>query len=202
MCNADSEFPETRASLLLHVQAGDDTAWHQFVAIYEPIIYRIARKRGFQDADAQDITQRILVSILGAIKRWKKKDESVRFRHWLRRVARNAICNALTRGPKDRAVGGTSVHCFLEEQVDDDAEITREIELEYRRELYFKAAAIVKSNVSPDTWEVFELTVVQGVPIEEVALQLNKSVGSAYAARGRVMTRLRRLVEEMEKSQS
>jgi len=43
---------ETRASLLLRLRAADDTvAWYDFVCIYEPVIYRIARSRGLQDAD-------------------------------------------------------------------------------------------------------------------------------------------------------
>jgi len=112
----DSEFPETRASLLLQIQAGvDNDAWQEFVTTYRPIIYRLARKRGLQDADAQDLAQQVLLSIARSIEHWQKNDESVRFRHWLRRVAKNAIYNALTRQPRDRAAGGTSIQGFLEE---------------------------------------------------------------------------------------
>jgi len=197
---SDSQFPETRASLLLQLQEGEDNdAWQQFVAVYRPIIYRLARRRGLQDADAQDLAQQVLVSIAGSIERWRKDDESVRFRHWLRRVAKNAICNALTRRPRDCAAGGTSIQSFLEERVEDSDEFAREIELEHRRELFFRAAAIVKTDVATDTWQVFELAVIDGVPIEQAASRVNKSVGAAYAARGRVMNRLRRLVDEMER---
>jgi RNA polymerase sigma-70 factor (ECF subfamily) len=201
--NSDSQFPETRASLLLQLQAGDDhDAWQEFAAIYRPIIYRLARRRGLQDADAQDLAQQVLFSIAQSIERWQKNDESVRFRHWLRRVAKNAICNALTRCPRDRAAGGTSIQTSLEGQCENDDEFVREIELEHRRELFLRAASIVKTDVAADTWEVFRLAVVEGVPIEEVAARVNKSVGTAYAARGRVMNRLRRLVQELEQQES
>ena len=203
MTKSDSEFPETRASLLVILQAGGDAdAWREFVTIYRPIIYRIARRHGLQDADAQDLAQHVLVSISGSIERWQKRDESVRFRHWLRRVAKNAICNALTRGPKDRATGGTSIQNFLEEHGEDDEQLAREIEFERRRELFLRAASVVKSDVAADTWQVFQLAVVEGLPIEEVAARMNKSVGTAYAARGRVMNRLRRLVDDMEQQES
>ena len=56
----------------------------------------------------------------------------------------------------------------------------------------------MKTDVAADTWHVFELAVVEDVPIEEVASRVNKFVGAAYAARGRVMNRLRCLVEDME----
>ena len=199
MTKFDSEFPGTRASLLLQIQAGDDSdAWQQFVSIYRPIIYRLARQRGLQDADAQDLAQQVLLSISNSIERWQKNDETVRFRHWLRRVAKNAICNALTRQPRDQAAGGTSIQGLLEEQGDEGDELAHEIELEHRRELFFRAASIVQTDVASDTWQVFQLAVIEGVPIEEVAARVNKSVGAAYAARGRVMNRLRRLVEELE----
>lgn len=203
MTNADSEFPDTRASLLLQLQAGvDQDGWLDFVAIYRPIIYRLARKRGLQDADAQDLAQQVLVSIAGAIERWHPHDESTRFRHWLRRVAGNAISNALTRRPRDMAAGGTSIQDVLERQDERGSDLSREIELEHRREIFLRAASIVKTEVSADTWQVFQLTVIEGCAIEEAASRMSKSVGAAYAARGRVMNRLRRIVNEMERRES
>lgn len=203
MTKSDSEFPDTRASLLLQLQAGvDHDAWQEFVAIYRPIIYRLARKRGLQDADAQDLSQQVLVSIAGSIAKWHPHNESARFRHWLRRVARNAISNALTRRPRDLATGGTSIQGVLEGRADEENDLSREIELEHRRELFLRAATSVRTDVSADTWQVFQLAVIEGHLIEEVAMRMNKSVGAAYAARGRVMNRLRRLVEEMERRES
>lgn len=203
MTTPDSEFPDTRTSLLLQLQAGvDQEGWQEFVAIYRPVIYRLARRRGLQDADAQDLCQQVLVSIAGAIERWHPNDESVRFRHWLRRVARNAILNALTRRPRDLAAGGTSIQNLLEGQVVEDTDLSRQIELEHRRELFLRAALSVRADVSPDSWQIFQLAVVEGVAMEEVAASMNKSIGTAYAARGRVMNRLRRIVDQMEPSES
>ena len=203
MTHSNSEFPATRASLLVQVQAGGDPkAWDEFVSIYRPIVYRLARHRGLQDADAEDLAQQVLVSIAQSIDGWQQRDESVRFRHWLRRVAKNAILNALTRGPKERAAGSTSIHELLHQQGGVDDALARDLELEYRREVFFRAAALVKSEIASDSWKVFELAVIEDAPIEQVAARLNKSVGAAYAARGRVMSRLRRRVEELEQQES
>ncbi|WP_372895106.1 RNA polymerase sigma factor [Stieleria sp.] len=203
MTKSDNEFPDTRASLLVQVQAGDDPkAWDEFVAVYRPILYRLARRRGLQDADAEDLAQQVLVSIARSIEGWQKRDDSTRFRHWLRRVAKNAILNMLTRGPKERAAGSTSVQEFLNQQGNDDSGPARELELEYRREIFFRAAALVKSEIATDSWKVFELAVIEDIPIEQVAATLGKSVGAVYAARSRVMKRLRRYVEDMENHES
>ncbi len=43
-----------------------------------------------QDADAEDLAQRVLVSVAGAIERFDAKGDA-RFRAWLRRITENAI---------------------------------------------------------------------------------------------------------------
>ncbi len=194
-----TQFPETRDSLLLQVRdPRDRDAWERFEQIYRPVIYRLARQRGLQDADAQDLSQQVLMAVASAVGRWERNGQSVRFRHWLRRVARNAIINALSRSPKDRAVGGTSVQELLDEQRQTDEDTENQIELEFRRELYRRAAEIVRADVHPETWQAFELTVIDGHDVETAENQLSKSVGAIYAARSRIMRRLREVVHELE----
>jgi RNA polymerase sigma-70 factor (ECF subfamily) len=56
------EFPETRVSLLVRIQnSHDEQAWREFVAIYRPVVYLLARKQGLQDADADDLSQRVVI---------------------------------------------------------------------------------------------------------------------------------------------
>lgn len=198
-----TEFPETRDSLLVQVQSpANREAWDEFALIYRPVIYRLARHRGLQDADAQDLAQRVLMAVSSAIGRWEKSNESVRFRHWLRRVARNAILNALSRQPQDRAAGGSSVQELLMEQPHVDPQSEAQIELEYRRELYLRAARMVRGDVEPETWRAFEMTVIENRSIDEAAAELDKPVGTIYAARSRIMRRLRQAVRELENDES
>ena len=193
-----TEFPQTQTSLLASIKSLDDRrAWEQFVSIYRPVIYRMARKRGFQAADAEDLTQRVLTSIAGSIQRWSKTESQVRFRHWLRRVVKNAIINAATRKRPEVAFSGLSDKELFREPVADD-ETSRQIESEYRRQLFQRAAAVVRSDVDQLTWRAFELTVIDEMPVEKAAFELNKSVGSVYAARSRIMKRLKSVVQTWE----
>ena len=195
-----TQFPDTRATLLANVQSPENReAWEDFVVIYRPVIYRMARRRGMQDADAQDVAQNILVRIAGAISKYEPKD-GTRFRHWLRRVARNAILSAISRSPKDAAGGGTNAADLLNEQPDADPGVDADLEKEHRRELYLRAAASVRTDVNAETWQAFEMTVVQGQSCEDVAEHLGKSVGTVYAARSRIIKRLRDRVQRMEES--
>lgn len=194
-----TEFPETQTSLLASIKSLDDRqAWERFVVLYRPAIYRMARKKGFQPADAEDLTQRVLASIAGSIHRWKKADSSVRFRHWLRRVVKNAVINAATRQSHDVPIGDLGEAELLLVPA-SDSETEKQIEAEYRRQLFQRAAATVKTDVEPSTWRAFELTVIEEMPIEEAASSLKKSVGSVYAARSRVMKRLKSTVDAWEK---
>ncbi len=193
-----SEFPETRESLLVQVQdPANRDAWELFAQIYRPVIFRIALARGLQHADAQDLSQQVLMAVAGAIGDWEKRDETTRFRHWLSRVTKNAILNALMRLPMDQAVGGSSVDELLREAVDRDGATSALIETEYRRELYLRAAEMVKVEFRPDSWQAFEMSVAGDLATEKVAAELGKSIGAIYTARSRIMFRLREVISEL-----
>ena len=155
-----------------------------------------------QEADAQDLAQQVLLAVGSAIGQWERQNESTRFRHWLRRIVRNAIVNAITRRPKDQPVGGSSMHALLAARAEVDPATESLIDWEYRRELYLQAAKIVSSDVQADTWRAFELTVIDGMSNQAAAEQLGKSVGTIYTARCRIMQRLRTVIAELEASES
>ena len=59
--------PETRPSLMLRLrQAADQQAWTEFVSIYEPLLLRLMKQRGLQEADARDVTQQVILAVTQA----------------------------------------------------------------------------------------------------------------------------------------
>ena len=196
-----SEFPETSESLIGRVRdRTNHAAWFQFERIYRPVIFRIARAKGLQYADALDLVQQVLLSVASAIHRYEKRDETTRFRNWLSKVTRNAILKALSRAPRDRAAGGSSVVDILSEVPAEDPETATLIDLEYRRELFHRAADAARCAVEESTWLAFELTVLQNMSVERAAASLNVSTGSVYAARSRIMRRIRDAVCQLKNS--
>jgi RNA polymerase sigma factor (sigma-70 family) len=189
--------PETRPSLLIRVRhPADQAAWHEFVEIYRPVILRLARQKGMQAADAEDVAQQVLVAVAKAVEQREHDPRRARFRTWLNRVAHNAILNALTRGRPDRGSGDSALLAVLdhhESPAGPDSDLLR---LEYRREVFRWAARQVRKEFQETTWAAFWLTAVEGRAVDAVAEELRKTPGAIYAARSRVMRRIQEKVTE------
>jgi RNA polymerase sigma-70 factor (ECF subfamily) len=191
------ESPATRRSLIVKLRDPADTAaWREFAAIYEPWIYRLARRRGLQDADARDLCQEVFRALARSVDRWEPARGS--FRGWLSRIARNLMINLLTRRePFSLGSGASGVQDLLEAQPAPDPSATALFEAEYRRHLFQRAADEVRGEFTPSTWQAFWRTAVEGRPGAEVAAALGLSVGAVYIARSRVLARLKRRIEQL-----
>jgi RNA polymerase sigma factor (sigma-70 family) len=194
--------PNTRHSLIVRLKdRADDAAWFEFTEIYRPVVYRLAIRRGMQAADADDLVQGVFSAVARVIDQWQEDGERARFRTWLTRVAENAILNALTRQPRDRGAGGSDAADLLEYLPSAGGDSSW-IRIEQRREIFRWAARQVRPEFQPDTWDAFWLTAVEGRSAEEVAQELGRSLGAIYAARSRVMRRLREKVVEWSDDRS
>ena len=191
--------PETRRSLVLRLRTpSHDEAWREFVAIYEPLIYRLARTKKLQHADAQDLVQEVFAAVGQAIDRFDPDSDRGSFRGWLFRIARNLMVNFLSRQKGPRGTGDSGMMQRLEEQVSDDKEATTLFGIEYQREVFRWAAEQTKPQFQEATWRAFWLTGVEGESIETVARMLGKSPGSVRIAHCRVLARLKQHAQRFD----
>ena len=195
------ETPETRASLLVRMRDPQDgRAWSEFVEIYEPVVYRLARGQGLQDADACDLTQQVLMAVSSRVEHWDPDRSKGSFRGWLNCVARNLIVNLMIkrkRHPPGSADSG--VQRMLDEKPAPAGEESTLFDVEYRRQLFRWAAGQVRVEFRETTWDAFWQTCVDGCQIKTTAKQLDMSVGAVYIARSRVLARLRERIEQLKK---
>jgi RNA polymerase sigma-70 factor (ECF subfamily) len=161
-------------------------------------VYRLARRKGLQDADARDLCQDVFRAVAQAVGRFDPDPARGSFRGWLSRIARNLLINFLTRKEREpKGSGATSVQELLECQPAADPAATALFESEYRKRLFQWAANDVRGEFTPTTWLAFWRTAALGLSPSDVAAELGLSVGAVYVARSRVLSRLRRRIEQL-----
>ena len=193
-----SETPATRLSLLVRLRdARNDGAWSQFVEIYAPLVYGFARKHGLQDADAADLTQDVLQAVSGAIREFEYDPRRGSFRGWLFTVVRNKLRNFVAAQKRPgRGTGDTDAQRRLQEVPAREEEQAAWWDQEYEQRVFSWAAAQARERFQESTWQAFWQTAVEGKTGPEVARDLGLSVAAVYLAKGRVMARLKELIQE------
>ncbi len=149
--------------------------------------WRVAK--GLQDADAKDLARKCFGPSPGRSIDGTRTGAA--FAAWISRITRNLMINFLTRGGHHvRGSGATSVQELLEAHPADDPSATAMFEHEYKRQLFQSAAAAVKGEFGPATWQAFWQTAVENRSPQAVAHELGLSLGSVYVARSRVLARI------------
>jgi len=195
-----SASPSTRYSLLLRIKdPHNHTAWVEFLEIYEPLVYRVARRKGLQDADARNLCQEVFQAVAKSARQWTPEARPSSFRGWLFRVARNVIVDGFRQQQRHlRGTGSSDVQRLLE-NMPAEADIgASEIESEYRRNVLRVAARAIQGEFTTSTWQAFWQTAVNSRGIAEVATELGISTGAVYIARSRIVARLNERVKEIE----
>jgi RNA polymerase sigma factor (sigma-70 family) len=192
------EAPSTRHSLLVRLRDRDDErAWSEFTEIYVPLVHRLARRWGLQDADAEDLVQEVFRAVARAIERYDPDPDRGSFRGWLSRIARNLIINLLAaRRRQPQGTGDTDMHRLLEDRPDPTGEDSVYFETEHRRRLIAWAAERIRGEFSEAAWQAFWQTGVEGKSPKEVAEALGMTLGTVYQYKSRAVVRIRREIEQ------
>jgi len=193
-----TQLPDTRYTLLTRLaDPHDAAAWSEFTEIYKEAIYRYSRSRGLQDSDAWEVVQQVLLVVHNAAGNWRPSGRAGSFRGWLFRTARRVCLRCLRdRRRADCALGGSSVVERLHDLA-GPAPSERAAELDRRRWAFCWAAGEIEREVEPKTWRAFWLTSVEGVAAAQAADELGMKIGAVYAAKCRVLARLRQRTPEV-----
>jgi len=167
-------------------------AWDRFVALYTPLIYTWGRRAGLREEDAADLVQDVFLKLMEVLPTFKY-DAHQGFRRWLRTVTLNTWRDHCKRRGNRRLAGNKAA--LAEAAVPDGLEAFWEDE--YSQHLVSRAIALMQADFRPATWKAFWEQVVVGRPARAVASELGLSPGAAYAAKFRVLDRLRGELAEM-----
>ncbi len=189
--------PSTSITLLgrLVQTPRDEAAWKEFEKRYGPRICAWCLRRNVQAADAENVTQQVLVNMLLYIHTYKPEQGG--FRKWLKVVTRHALGDCLQRQARAGQGTGDSEVLGVLKSVPAREDLVKALAEEFDLELLEVAMAWVREQVEPATWEAFCLTEREGVSSAEAAARLQMTVATLYAAKYRVKRMLEAKVREL-----
>ncbi|MEM7806938.1 MAG: sigma-70 family RNA polymerase sigma factor [Planctomycetota bacterium] len=188
----------TRLSLISRIGSpGDTQAWTEFVQLYGPLVYSIARRRGLQDADACDLVQDVMREVSRSVTRFEPDPELGRFRGWLGVIVRRMLSRFFERSRRQVVgTGGTTNHLVISVALGEEEEDAWD--QEHRQHMFRWAAGRVHCEFTETTWRAFWLTAVDGVSAKRAAEECGLSVGAIYIAKSRVLNRLRQMLDQVD----
>jgi RNA polymerase sigma factor (sigma-70 family) len=205
--NIREELIPTRQSLLSRLKDWDDQdGWKTFFDTYWKLIYGTAIKAGLRDAEAQDVVQETIVSVLKSIPNFNYDPSRGSFKSWLLTLTKWRIKDQLRRRQRIEGKPDDRNHPSTEPIVIDDLPdpVSLNVDAEWDRDwesnLVASAIARVKRRVDLKLYQIFDLYAIKGWPASKVAQTLGTSVPKVYLSKHRVSRLVRVELERLRKN--
>lgn len=185
----------TRSSVLKAVaDTGNEKAWRRLFDLYAGFVFSIARSKGLNDADADDIVQAVFADLARNLPSFKYDREKGRFRAYLSALTRWRINDRLRSGKRDVELKAS----FMEDAkalmsaADEDFE-----EREWQSAALEEALRRIKPGVQSAHYAAFVASAVEGQDTETVARLHGISIDNLYQIRKRLTAKLREAVKQV-----
>jgi RNA polymerase sigma factor (sigma-70 family) len=194
----DSTMP-TSPTLLgrLSCRPPDQAAWSEFSARYGRKIYGWCRHWQLQQADAEEVTQEVLLKLARKMATFRY-DSARSFRAWLKTVAHHAWRDFLDSRRRPGMGSGDTQILELLQTVEARDNLVEHLDEEFARELLEEAMARVRLRVQAHTWQAFQLLALEGLSGAVAAERLNMKVATAFVARSKVQKMIQEEIRRLE----
>lgn len=185
----DLKYPTTSKTLLDRIAAGDEISWDEFYTRYGKIVRSLAKFKGLDDSEAEDVCQKVMLQFFKQSKTFKFDPDIARFRTYFGHIIQTKIADYFRKQPDEP---------FEELEPEPVESKTDSLFLsEWRKMILKEAERELKNRVAPETFQAYELYAVQNRPAEKVAAYLNCSVNQVYQAKKRCFTMMREILLKM-----
>lgn len=202
--NNGNELIPTRQSLLSRLKDwNDQESWKVFFDTYWKLIYSAAIKAGLTDAEAQDVVQETVVSVLKSMPDFKYESAGGSFKSWLLNLTAWRIRDQFRKRQRNiqpahlRADTATGTD-EMEHIPDPAGERLESIwEDEWEKNLMDAAIDRVKRKVDEKQYQIFDLYVFKKWPVAKIAGTLRVNVGRVYLTKHRIGTLIKKEVNAL-----
>jgi RNA polymerase sigma-70 factor (ECF subfamily) len=225
MRHGADEWQATRRSLLTRLRnAGDEAGWQEFFENYWQLLYRVARKSGLTEAEAQDAVQETVITVAQQMPEFLYEPGRCSFKGWLLLLTRQRIAHqfrkrnrpggdanrvharAVAQRAAEARTGGTpsplsgDADPATVDQLPDISGTGLEAiwDEEWQQHLFSAALEQVKQKVSDRQFQIFDLHVRQNWSVRDVARTLCVSAAQVYLAKHRVGNLLKKELRRVE----
>ncbi len=185
----------TRSSVLRAVaDTENEAAWQRLFDLYAGFVFSIARSKGLNDADADDIVQTVFADLARNLPTFEYDRAKGRFRSYLSGLVHWRVNDRLRSGKRDAELKSA----FCEEAKsaasaeDEDFE-----ERAWRQAALEEALRRIKPEVRPEHYAAFVASAVEGQDTETVMRLHGLTSDNLYQIRKRLTARLRAAVAQV-----
>ena len=183
----------TRRTLLHRVRdPADREAWEQFFELYSPLLEGYARAQGLARADAEEVRDQCLEVLARRLPDFEYERAKGSFQSWLHAIARGKVVDLL-RAQRVRS-GETSELAALP---DPAAAPDERWEEQWRSEHLRYCLRQTRETEPPEIYRVFELLLLEDLPVPEVCARTGLNRNQVYKAKARVLKRVRETLERL-----
>jgi RNA polymerase sigma-70 factor (ECF subfamily) len=171
----------------------NNEAWLRLVSLCEPLLYGWLRCQGVQHADADDLVQETLATVVLEAPTFQPNGHPGAFRCWLRRILINRL-RGFRRAQRVRSICRPDSELLgrLADVLDDpSSDLTCRRDDDHDRHVARHLLERIEREFQPKTWQAFRRVALQAADPALVAAELDLSLASVYAAKSRVLRRLR-----------
>jgi RNA polymerase sigma factor (sigma-70 family) len=184
----------------LRHDTSDQASWVEFVRNYAPLIHRWCRRWKLQSADAEDVTQIVLVKLAAQLRTFVY-DPKQRFRAYVKTLAHHAWCDFLDARRRSAILGsGDTAIIDRLDTVEAREDLQGSLADAFDRELAEEAMARIRLRVEARTWEAFRLTALEGLSGAEAAERIGMEVPTVFKAKSKVQSMLKVEVRKLEEA--
>ena len=184
----------TRSSVIRAVaDTENEAAWQRFFDLYAGFVFSIARSKGLNDTDADDIVQMVFADLARNLPSFKYDREKGRFRSYLAALVKWRVIDRLKAVRRDAELKAG----FMEEVKETGQRDEEFADREWKAVAMDHALRRIKSSVRPEHYAAFVASTVEGQDTETVMKLYKLSRDNLYQIRKRLSERLRKVMSEV-----